>query len=239
MQNKLKILVITLTILFPASAYSKASLEGGPESIERAYNYALNNGLFFAKDEEELDSLISAGYFTHIVGNGDYLIRDVRFPFVVSETKKVIEILSSQYINSCGQLMPVTSAVRPLNFILKNSTPKTVHPTGIAFDIGKKGMSKRCRVWLESRLLFLEGNNQIDATREKWPAHYHIVVFVKNLDKEIIHKLHEQIHIVQGGDSFYEIARTYGISAGELMRRNGLNKGDVIHPGDRLYLPIK
>jgi LysM repeat protein len=135
--------------------------------------------------------------------------------------------------------MAITSAIRPKNYVLKNSTEKTVHPTGNTFDIGKKGMTRRCRVWLESRLLYLEDNNQVEATREKWPPHYHVVVFVKDIDEVIVRKIHEQIHIVQSGDTFYDIAKSYGISTKSLMDRNGLREGDIIHPGDKLNLPIR
>jgi LysM repeat protein len=34
-----------------------------------------------------------------------------------------------------------------------------------------------CRRWLESTLKDLEGERVLDATRERWPSHYHIAVF--------------------------------------------------------------
>ena len=38
-------------------------------------------------------------------------------------------------------------------------------------------------------------------------------------------------HIVARGESIWRIARDYGIEPGQLLRRNGLDAGTVLHPG--------
>ncbi len=43
-------------------------------------------------------------------------------------------------------------------------------------------------------------------------------------------------HTVEGGDSFYAIARANGLSVADLLALNDLDSKSVIHPGDRLRL---
>ena len=44
------------------------------------------------------------------------------------------------------------------------------------------------------------------------------------------------LHIVQPGDTFWEIARQYNVTIRELAKWNGMAPGDVLHPGDRLVI---
>ncbi len=44
-------------------------------------------------------------------------------------------------------------------------------------------------------------------------------------------------HVVRRGDTLSEIAGRYGVSIGELRRRNGI-RGSVIHPGQHLVVPV-
>jgi sortase A len=44
--------------------------------------------------------------------------------------------------------------------------------------------------------------------------------------------------VVQGGDSLWKIAESYGITVDALVEANGISKDDVIHPGQELVIPV-
>src|SRR5690606_6429895 len=65
---------------------------------------------------------------------------------------------------------------RPLSNQPPNASDRSVHPTGMAVDL-RVPNNARCRQWLESTLLSLEGSDVIEATRERNPPHYHVAVY--------------------------------------------------------------
>jgi sortase A len=46
------------------------------------------------------------------------------------------------------------------------------------------------------------------------------------------------VYVVQGGDSLWKIAESYGITVDELVEANGISKDDLIHPGQELVIPV-
>ncbi|BFM11097.1 peptidoglycan DD-metalloendopeptidase family protein [Simiduia litorea] len=48
-----------------------------------------------------------------------------------------------------------------------------------------------------------------------------------------------QYHLVQKGDTLYSIAWRYGVDYKELSVRNGISKGYVIYPGQKIYLDTR
>ena len=46
-------------------------------------------------------------------------------------------------------------------------------------------------------------------------------------------------HVVKRGDSIWSIARRYGLTVGHVMKLNGLKRGDIIKPGQRLRITTK
>jgi sortase A len=48
----------------------------------------------------------------------------------------------------------------------------------------------------------------------------------------------QTVYVVQGGDSLWEIAESYGITVDALVEANGISKDDVIHPGQELVIPM-
>jgi sortase A len=44
--------------------------------------------------------------------------------------------------------------------------------------------------------------------------------------------------VVQGGDSLWEIAESYGVTVDDLVEANGISKDDVIRPGQELVIPV-
>ena len=54
-----------------------------------------------------------------------------------------------------------------------------------------------------------------------------VAVSARNAPREVVHR-------VRSGESIWTIARRYGVPTGDLLAWNGLRKGSLIHPGDRL-----
>ncbi|TEU22185.1 MAG: sortase [Anaerolineales bacterium] len=46
------------------------------------------------------------------------------------------------------------------------------------------------------------------------------------------------VYAVQGGDSLWKIAESYGITVDALVEANGISKDDVIRPGQELFIPV-
>jgi LysM repeat protein len=98
-------------------------------------------------------------------------------------------------------------------------------------------------------LLSLEGSGILEATREHYPAHYHVAVFpqryrtyVAALEKRSTTRLAQATPLekarykVRRGDSLWTIARSHGLSVDELRAMNGL-RGSRIYAGQVLEVP--
>lgn len=48
----------------------------------------------------------------------------------------------------------------------------------------------------------------------------------------------QTVYVVQSGDSLWKIAESYGISVDALVEANGISRDDVIHPGQKLIIPL-
>ncbi len=48
----------------------------------------------------------------------------------------------------------------------------------------------------------------------------------------------EMVYVVQAGDWLWGIAAEYGVSPERLARANGISEAGVIHPGQRLVIPV-
>lgn len=48
----------------------------------------------------------------------------------------------------------------------------------------------------------------------------------------------QTVYVVQGGDSLWKIAESYGITVDALVEANGISKDDVIRPGQELVIPV-
>ena len=100
---------------------------------------------------------------------------DMRYPYVRSTTRTFVMRLAAQYRAACGEQLVVTSGIRPSSRQPANSSPRSVHPTGMAVDLRKP--DGRCLTWLRRSLLELEGQGFVEATEEHDPAHFHVAVF--------------------------------------------------------------
>jgi LysM repeat protein len=108
--------------------------------------------------------------------------------------------------------------------------------------------SRRCRSWLERVLVSLEGAGAVEATRERYPAHYHVAVYprqyaayVEQLRARQATRVAEatvpaEPYTVRSGDSLWTIARRHGTSVDELRALNNI-RGSRILPGQVLEVP--
>jgi len=144
----------------------------------------------------------------------------------------------------------VTSLTRPHSRQPRNASDRSVHPTGMAVDLRRSNHSP-CRAWLESVLVSLERGGVLEATRERYPPHYHIAIFpdpyaayVERITAEA--RMAEadrggggatpDSYRVRRGDSLWSISRSLGVAMVDLRIANGLSS-DRIYPGQLLQVP--
>ncbi len=155
----------------PAAAQT---LRGSRTAVDRAYSYAMRRGVPFSRSRREVEAQASAGHLVRLGGSSNYRLRGVALPYVRPATRSLVADLASRYRQACREQLVVTSAVRPTSVRLPNSVTKSVHPTGLAVDL--RAPRGRCRPWLRDELLSMERRGLIDATEERRPAHFHVVV---------------------------------------------------------------
>src|SRR6187551_1450617 len=155
-----------LTAATPASAQS---LRGSESSVSLMYRSAVRGGLDFYETSSQVKRAILRGELVAMRGSGNYVVSNVRTPYVRPETKSFVANLAADYRRACGQPMVVTSATRPMSRKLVNSSSQSVHPTGIAVDLRRP--SGRCLTWLRRTLLVAERRGKVEATEERRPPH--------------------------------------------------------------------
>ena len=151
------------------------SLRGSRASVSRMHRYATSNSLPFHRNASAVSAAAAAGRLVRLRPSSDLGIASISHPYVRPTTDVFIRRLASQYRDACGQKLVVTGATRPLSVRLANASPRSVHPTGIAIDLRRP--TGKCLVWLRSTLLSLEKRGVIEATEERRPPHFHVVVF--------------------------------------------------------------
>ena len=172
---------LSLALLTAAGSPAAAqSLDGSRTSLLRQNLGAQQEGLTYLRTSGDVQDSIQRGLLVPLTGNADYSLAtdEVSFPVARAEVKAFIEQLARHYHAACGEPLVVTSATRPISRQPRNASEISVHPTGIAVDLRRSDRGS-CRRYLETTLLSLEGKGLIEATREHWPAHYHVAVFAE------------------------------------------------------------
>jgi hypothetical protein len=207
----------------------------------------------YIRDARQLRRFVAAGYLVPLEGNRNYTLASVSFPFARPEVELFIRRLSEQYRSACGEPLVVTSLTRPQNAQPRNASDRSVHPTGMAVDL-RLSRKRSCRGWLEGVLTSLEGAGVLEATRERYPAHYHVALFPKpyydyvarmsdeapQLAERVAVDLDDSMidYTVRRGDSLWTIARRHGISVDRLRAENAL-RGNRIMAGQTLKVPTQ
>jgi hypothetical protein len=180
------------TLLAPAAAHADraergsagraavrrgATLRGSKAAVDGAYRRARRDGLPFARSRREIELGARDGEYVRLArSTSSYRLRGVAVPFVRPATRAFVASFGADYRRSCGEPLTVTSAMRPTSMHLANSVQKTVHPTGMAVDL-RAPRRAACRTWMRGALLGLERQGVVNATEERHPAHFHVVVF--------------------------------------------------------------
>jgi hypothetical protein len=229
------VLAAAFFFLFTMDATAQ-SLGGSPASMSRQQSQAFIHDLSFMESAARIGRFVAAELLVELKGNRNYDLHDVSYPYGRPAVKLFVERLAEQFRSACGETLIVTSLTRPLDEQPSNAHDESVHPTGMAVDLRVPG-SGRCREWLNSVLLSLEGTGVLEATRERSPAHYHIAIFPEQYDA-YVRNLRADIreYIVLRGDALARIARTNGTTVSALTVANGIS-GDRIYPGQVLRIP--
>ena len=224
----------------PAAAQS---LGGSPWSMKLQYRVAHDHDFTFLATSNGVREFVSKGYLVEVPGDGNYILASVSYPYARPEVKLFIERMGAQYRAACGEPLVVTSLTRPRSAQPNNASRRSVHPTGMAVDF-RRSTQRTCRAWLEETLLSLEKQGVVEATRERYPPHYHVAVFPNSYaryvaalpdpslptPKEVRH------YKVRRGDSLWSIARDHGLDVDTLRDANQL-KGNKIYAGQTLRIP--
>lgn len=180
--TRLPILAVSLPALaLTVSTAFAQSLRGSNASVDLMYRTAVRGGLDFYETSAEVRRAVVRGQLVALRGNGNYVVSNVRSPYVRPETRAFVTDLAAKYRKACGTRMVVTSATRPMSRRLANGSSLSVHPTGIAVDLRRP--SGRCRTWLRRTLLAAERRGVIEATEERRPPHFHVAVLPSRYQK--------------------------------------------------------
>lgn len=224
----------------PASAQS---LRGSPWSITKQNRVAHDHDFTFLATSRGVRDFVEKGYLVEVRGNGNYTLASVSYPYARPEVQLFIERIAAHYRAACGEPLVVTSLTRPQSAQPNNASRRSVHPTGMAVDF-RRSTQRTCRSWLESTLLELEEQGVVEATRERYPPHYHVAVFpnpyaryVASLpDPSLPAPTEVTHHRVRRGDSLWSIARDYGVDVDSLKAANQI-RGNRIYAGQTLRIP--
>ena len=158
-------------------AVGAVTLRGSRAAVDHAYDRAKRDGLAFARSRREIERRAREGDYVRLnAATRAYRLRGVTVPFVRPATRAFVASFGADYRRSCGEPLTVTSAMRPTTVHLANSVQKTVHPTGMAVDL-RTPRNNRCRNWMRTALIGLERRGVVNATEERRPAHFHVVVY--------------------------------------------------------------
>lgn len=236
--------VLLLYGLAPPPAEAASLLPTRP-ALLRQVHAARDHGFTYLDTRSDVARFVREGYLVALPGNTDYQVKSsVTLPYARPEVKLFVERLSTQYRTACGERLVVTSLVRPKALQPPNSSPLSVHPTGMAIDL-RVSDSRRCRSWLESALIGLEAGGLLEAARERRPPHYHVVLFPRQYATYVAAKTGHRAEPAEGviayrvrrGDSLWTIARTHGTTVRTLQQTNGL-ASTKITPSQVLKVPV-
>lgn len=232
----MKEFIAVLLFLLPTLVLG-ADLRGGKKPVEEAWNYA--NGKYEPIDTEEgLEVFITTNRLVRLE-NDRYLEVDegVSRPYVRPETRIFVRAVAEYSFSICGEPLVITSALR-LNTDPqpRNGHKKSVHPRGMAVDV--RLPNRQCRKDFEIELLYLELKGLIQATKERSPPHYHVVVYGAEYSEYIssLAKRDRAWYEIRPGDTLSAIADRFGTTVQELVIINGLDSPNFLSIGQKIRL---
>ncbi len=235
MRNLTPTLIAILLIAAVTTAQAQ-DLRGSRESITQQHQHAVTYGYTFVQTSSQVAGLVDAGELVRVSASRTMTLHNVSYPYARPAVRTLIERLSAQYFNACGEKLTVTSLTRPIARQPANASDDSVHPAGMAVDL-RIPSNGRCRAWLESTLLSLETNHVLDVTRERRPPHYHVAVFPETYSNYLAGMNGQsREYTVRSGDTLTAVAARMNTTVARLRAANGL-RSDLIHIGQRLSVP--
>lgn len=245
-------LAIVLIAAIAVPLVHAQSLMGSRNSLLRQNAEAQDHDFTYLRTSSDVRSFARKGLLVRLRGNSDYRLASdyVSFPYARPEVKLFIERLSDQYRAACGERLYITSLTRPITRQPRNASHLSVHPTGMAVDLRRSHRSS-CREWLEETLLYLEGREVLEATREKHPPHYHVTLFPKPYMRYLGADDAPRIQVAKAtasksgkkykvgrGDTLWNIAKKHGVSVTAVKKANGI-RSSHLKPGQVLSIPTR
>lgn len=215
--------------------------------MDRQNRVARQHDYTFIDTPQRVRYFASQGWLVRIRPNGDYTLHGVSYPYARPQVGLFLTRLGAQYRAACGEQLVVTSLTRPTSRQPRNASDRSVHPTGMAMDL-RYSRNRTCRQWLERVLLQLEGAGVLEATRERYPAHYHVALFPQQYEGYVQQLVARQAdasrtpatssgeYTVRTGDSLWTIAQAHGTTVATLRQLNGI-RGSRIYAGQKLDVP--
>lgn len=233
------------------------SLRGSMASVERMYDHAVRDGLTFYENTNDVQWAAARGELVQLHTNHGYELHRVAFPYVRPATLTFVERLAADYDQKCGDELVVTSGVRPESRQPRNSSQRSVHPTGMAVDL-RKPTNGHCLTWLRRELLALEGTGVVEATEEHHPAHFHVAVFAPEYMRFAAIQAQEhptptvmivartatvapvsaKRYRVRTGDALWSIAQEHSTSVDAIIAANRLSSAKI-KTGQMLVIPTR
>ena len=245
------VLVLALPSLLAAPALEAASLTPSRPGLLRQVRAARDHGFPYAQNDADVRAMLERGALVRINGDANHVVKwGVSQPYARPEVELFLERLAAQYRGACGKRLVVTSLVRPKSRQPRNASELSVHPTGMAMDLRVSEYAS-CRRWLEGALVGLESRGVLEAARERYPPHYHVVLFPDAYLDYVAKKTGPQVaaahrsprlgetggsYRVARGDSLWSISRRFGTTTSALASANGL-RGSSIRVGQVLTIP--
>lgn len=236
-------LLVAAALVIGTPIAEAQSLRGSRASVRRMYRQANAHKLHFYQTPAGVERAAERGRFVPLEPNEHFGLFNVSYPYAKPVVRTFIERLATQYHSACGEQLVVTSAVRPATEQPRNSTDRSVHPTGMAVDL-RKPTSRRCLTWLRKTLLALERAGVLEATEERHPPHFHVAVYpspyttyVERLTGRPLRVATTgETYVVKRGDTLWEIARRHDTTVRQLVELNDL-ASEKIRVGEKLKVP--
>ncbi|HEY8175703.1 MAG TPA: DUF5715 family protein [Gemmatimonadaceae bacterium] len=176
--------LLALLIVSAAPVFA-GELGGSRRSMIRQHTVAKRNEYKFLRTAAEVREWVRQERLVTLTSTANYVLSgNVSFPYARPAVKLFIDRLAAQYRAATGDRLVITSLTRPLNQQPENASALSVHPAGMAADLGVPASAKNRR-WLERTLLALEDKSVLDVTRERHPKHYHVAVFPAQYERYV------------------------------------------------------
>lgn len=226
-----------LALLFALwSPAAGQSLEGSYRSVNRQVAEAERHSFSRLRDASHIQRFVRLGLLVRVHPSSDLALSPgVSYPYARPELRLFLGRLSRQFRAACGERLVVTSLTRPLREQPNNASDRSVHPTGMAVDLRISG-SRGCQRWMERVLVNLERGGVLEATRERYPPHYHVALFPEPYTAYLASRQVGVEDAVRNGGTPADAAKVHETAIETVQRLNRL-PWIQLRPGKVLQLP--